>query len=102
MSSARVLPCCGGAAAHSDLERCGWRCICPVRSSHGQLGRAARRVGQQGCEHSVKDNSLKVRAHAALRDVRGLLLVSSTAGGSRRSRAGTRHVPQAWQSKLHL
>ena len=102
MSSARVLPCCSGGAAHSDLERCGWRCICPVRCSHGQLWRASRHLGQQGCDHSVKDNTFKVRAHAALRGVGGLLLVSSTACGSPPSRVETRHVPQAWQSKLHL
>ena len=54
-------------SCHSDLDRCGWRCIGPVTSSHGQLWRAARRVGQQGCDHSVKDNRLKVRARCAAR-----------------------------------
>ena len=62
-----MLPCCGGKAAHSNLECCGWRCICPVRSSRGQLGRDARRVGQQGYDHSKKDTSSKVCAHVALR-----------------------------------
>ena len=65
MSSARVLPCCGGGAAHSNLECCGWRCICPVRSSRGQLGRAACRVGQQGYDHSKKDTISKVCARCA-------------------------------------
>ena len=63
---------------------------------------AARRVGQQDCDHSVKDISLKVRAHAALRGVGGLLLESSTACGSQPSGAEMRHVPQACQSKLRL